>query len=177
MRSGDRDAAAAFLVRFGDRIRSRVRAKLSGRVRRLFDSQDILSTVARRLDRFVLSGQLTAANEPELWALVFRLAEHAVVDKARLLRRLERVEGEDSVFASELRSRLDDEASEEGDGLVAAALESTTDPTDRTILSLWLNDLPHAEIGRSVGLSAEAVRWRWHRIRARLQDRLRERAA
>ena len=88
MRSGDRVAAAVFITRYGSRIRRRIHGKLSPAMRRIFDSQDILSTLGRRLDQYVRFGRLAAASEDELWALVFRMAENAVIDKARVFRRL-----------------------------------------------------------------------------------------
>jgi hypothetical protein len=63
MRAGDRDAAAAFVTRYGTRIRRRLRGKMSPSIRRLFDSQELMSTVARRLDAFVRSGRLAAVSE------------------------------------------------------------------------------------------------------------------
>ena len=53
MRNGDREAAAQFITRYEDRIRRRIRGKLNPSVRRLFDSQDIFSTIGRRLDQYV----------------------------------------------------------------------------------------------------------------------------
>jgi hypothetical protein len=46
------------------------------------------------------------------------------------------------------------------------------DPTDRTILSLWLADTPHNITADYVGLSPAAVRQRWHSIRLRLRSAL-----
>ena len=60
MRAGDRAAAAAFITQYGDRVRRRVSGKLSPAMRRLFDSQEIMSTVARRLDHCVSGGELAA---------------------------------------------------------------------------------------------------------------------
>src|SRR5689334_16822079 len=80
MRAGDRNAAAQFMDRFGSRIRRRVRGRLRPAMRRLFDSQEIISTLARRLDLFVRGGQLNAETEGQLWTLVFKMAENAVID-------------------------------------------------------------------------------------------------
>lgn len=170
MREGDRHAAATFIDRYGDRIRRRVRGKLSPRMRRLFDSQEILSTVARRLDLYVRDNRLAAANLEQLWALIFRITENSVADKVRVLRRLDRVESPDSDFAAAFAGRLRraDEDEIDPDMPIHHAFEILTDQTDRTILALWLNDLPHTDIGECVGLTANAVRQRWHTIRGRL---------
>ena len=88
MRDGDREAAALFVSRYGPRIRRRIRGKLGPGMRRIFDSQDILSSVGRRLDAFIHGRKLTANNEQELWGLVHRIASRVLVDKARIFYQL-----------------------------------------------------------------------------------------
>jgi RNA polymerase sigma-70 factor (ECF subfamily) len=171
MRTGDRAAAAEFMDRFASRIRRRVRGRLRPAMRRLFDSQEILSTLARRLDLFVLGGKLTAASEAQLWSLVFTMAQNAVVDKARLFSRLRAAENSDD-FAHHLDERLENAERTKEDGAtfeldrVFTALE---DRTDREILSLWLHDTPHNMTAQLVGLKPDAVRQRWLSIRRKLQ--------
>lgn len=172
MRRGERAAAADFMNRFGSRLLRRVRTKLSQPMRRVFDSQDILSTLARRLDRFVSSGRLEAATEGQLWSLLQRMAEHAVVDKARVFRRLQSVETEDSGFARAMLARLRglERKSEDAPEIeIDRAMRSLRDPKDQTILTLWLMGTPHATTAEQVGLSAAAVRQRWVSIRSRLR--------
>lgn len=175
MRAGDRDAAAAFLDEFGPRIRRRVRGKLGPSMRRLFDSQEILSTLGRRLDMFVGQGKLQAATVPELWGLVFRMADNSLIEKARLFRALEAREGEDGPVARRMLERLREaeRQSEEGPLIeIDAALRSLEPGIDREILSLWLTGHTSAEIGQVVGLAAPAVRKRWEKIRHHLRDLL-----
>jgi len=82
-------------------------------IRRLFDSLEILSTVSRRLDLYVMSGRLTASTEAQLWELVFKMADNALVDKARGFREtLRATEGEDSELAYALAKRLRKASSE-----------------------------------------------------------------
>ena len=174
MRNGDREAAAQFIDRYGQRIRRRLRAKLSPSMRRLFDSQEILSTLARRLDSVVREGKLTADSEPRLWSLVLTISDHALVDKARLLDRLARVEGADGPAAREFRQRLHEAETSRPDGALGEldeVLKSLNDPIDRQVLSMWLNDIPHTLIGEELGMSAAAVRKRWQGIRTRLRER------
>jgi RNA polymerase sigma factor (sigma-70 family) len=175
MRHDDREAAAAFLQQYGPRIRRRIRGKLSPAMRRLYDSQDILSTLSRRLDLYVRSGQLEAMSEPQLWALVFRMADHAVIDKARVFRRLQQVEDEDGALAREFLRRLPkhDQAT---DIEVAMELERVLlllpDELDRRIVSFWIEGATSQEIAERVDLTAAAVRKRWERIRHELRERL-----
>ena len=175
MRSGDRRAAAEFITRYGSRIRRRIRGKLSPAMRRIFDSQEILSTVGRRLDQFVRYGRIEAASEGELWALVFRMAENAIVDKARVFRRLRRVEDEDGAFAHDLARRLRQAARAQKAGVeieLVRVLEHVPDPVDRQILSLWLVGTEHAAIADHMELAAATVRKRWQRIKETLHERL-----
>ncbi len=175
MRAGDRAAAAEFMTRYGPMIRRRIRGKLRPSMRRLFDSQEILSTVVRRLDRFVSEGKLSASNERQLWGLVLTMAEHAVLDKARIFRRLREVEGEDGGVARMLATRLRQAERPGGDGLeigIARVLDLLDDGVDRQILQLWLLAKSLNVIARDVALSPAAVRKRWQSIRTRLQRSL-----
>jgi DNA-directed RNA polymerase specialized sigma24 family protein len=172
MRNGDREASAEFMARFGSRLLRRIRSKLSQPMRRVFDSLDILSTLTRRLDLFVRDGRLEAINEAQMWCLLVKMAEHAIVDKARIFRRLQAVEAEDSPFAQRMLQRLqaaDQQYPGGAEAEVERALFSLDDPIDRTILSLWLTGTPHATTAQWVGLSPAAVRQRWQCIRARLR--------
>ncbi len=173
MRDGDRSAAAAFVTRYGARIRRRIRQKLSPAMRRIFDSQDILSTLGRRLDMFVRSRSVRATSEAQLWALVYRIADNAVVDKARVFRRLEEVETEDGPFAHDLLRRLRTAQERANDGAeveISSVMEFIKDPIDRQILHLWLLGTRHLVIAEFVELAPTAVRKRWQEIRYKLHD-------
>lgn len=173
MREGDRNAAASFLRDYGPRIRRRIRGKLGASMRRLFDSQEIMSTLGRRLDSFVGSHQLRAENMPELWALVFRLADNSLIEKARVFRSLEAKEGEDSPIAHVVARRLKAAERVDPDGSlieIDRAIEALTDAIDREILSLWLMGSNHTEIGQCVNLAPTAVRKRWQSIREKLRE-------
>jgi len=174
MRRGDRDAMGDFLARFGDRIRARVRLRLSPAVRRLADSQDLLATVGRRLDRFVVDGKLRASGPDELWSLVMTTAHNALYEKRRLLGRLQRVEGPDAVWARPAAAIVGSrDRDDEFEGLVERALDAAGSDLDRAIVSRWLAGDSLTEIGHTLGLSPEAARQRWRSIRLRLRDALR----
>jgi RNA polymerase sigma-70 factor, ECF subfamily len=175
MRAGDRAAAAEFLDRYGTRIRRRIRGKLGPAMRRLFDSQEIMSTLGRRLDAFVRTHQLSASSEPQLWSLVFTIADHALAEKARVFQALQRVEGEDSVFAQRVLGRLREAEERYPDGPeieIDRVLRSLDDPEDRQVLSLWLLGSQQRQIAEAMGLSLQAVRWRWERVRGRVREAL-----
>ena len=175
MRSGDRDAAASFLVNYGDLIRRRIRGKLGASVRRMFDSMDILSTIGRRFDRYVRDGKLQAVDEPQLWALLFHMAEAAVIDKVRMVKRLQIAEGEDGAIARELLARIQSAENSASDGaeiVLERALAALRSDDDRTVLTLWLADWPLFRIAEAMGITPAAARQRWHSIRLLLKDKL-----
>ena len=172
LREGDRVAAAEFVREYGDLIRRRIRGKLGSSMRRLFDSQDILSTVTRRLDRYVRSGRVRAVDEAQLWSLVFKIAEVAVVDRLRAFERLKAVEGEDSPVARELLTRMERAENTEphGSELVLEQVYSTlSSPADRELLTLWLADTPMFRIAAALNTTPAAVRQRWQAVRTRLK--------
>lgn len=166
MKGGDREAAAEFLIRYGSRVRRRIRGKLAPTMRRVFDSLDILSTLGRRLDLYVMSGKVSASNEAQLWSLLFRMADHALVDKARMFRTSQEIERETSFTTP---THTSDDA-ERRDGL-DHCFGLLDDPIDRSVLSLWLIGESPVEIGRQLKLGADAVRKRFKRIQARLKER------
>jgi RNA polymerase sigma-70 factor (ECF subfamily) len=172
LRAGDRAAAAEFISRFGPRIRRRIRGQLAPAMRRLFDSQDILSTLGRRLDAWIAGNQLQAVTASQLWALVFRIADNALIEKARVFRSLQAREGEDSPFAQGILRRLEQREKAEPDGAlieIDVAINALDDATDRDILALWLMGNQHKHIAESVGLPAPTVRKRWEKIRGQLR--------
>ncbi len=173
MRTGDREAAAEFFERYGSRVRRRIRGKLSRSMRRVFDSQDLMSTVSRRLDAFVGSCRLRASNSAQLFSLLNRIADRALADKGRVIRKLRSVEGEDSELARVLLERLNEEHNSGGAELeIEAVFRLVPDATDKTILSMWLADQPHTVTAECVGMEAATVRQRWKSIRERLREAL-----
>jgi DNA-directed RNA polymerase specialized sigma24 family protein len=174
MRSGDRAAAAEFMAQYGARIRRRVRGKLSPAMRRLFDSQDILSTLGRRLDLYVRAGRLRAVSENELWSLVFTVADHALVDLRRTTDYLRSIEGADGPLAQAMLRRINDAPEPGADASLGLArvFEALKDGTDREILSLWITDTPHHVTAELMGLTPAAVRKRWERIKDTLREDL-----
>jgi len=173
VRGGDREASAEFISRYGPRIRRRVRGKLSPAMRRLFDSQEILATVARRLDQMVASGRLHAVSDGQVWSLVFTIADRSLIEKARLFRTLQAKEGEDSPLALSILRRLKraEQRDPEGPEIeIDKVLLSLGDRLDRQILGLWLMGRGATSIAAAVDMEPASVRKRWERIRGQLRD-------
>lgn len=177
IRTGDRNAAAEFLTQNEALIRRRYRQKMGRAMRRLCDSQELVSTIARRFDKMVSDGEVRAASENQLWALIFTIGDHALADKARILQHLERVEGPDSDVAQEWRLRFAraERSSPDGmEGELDRMLRSLEEPLDRQILTMWLMGIELQVIADELSMEAAAVRKRWERIRSRLRISVRE---
>jgi RNA polymerase sigma factor (sigma-70 family) len=173
IRAGDRDAAADYGLAMAPLIRRRIRGKLGPRMRRMFDSFDIVSTVLRRLDLFVAAGQVRASSEDEFRALIMAITQNAVIDKTRILQRLQTCEGEDAEIAKLLLARAEhrQQAIEFAiDDSLDFAVQSLTCEVDKTILWLWLTGMQLQFVAQVMGLSTENARQRWLRIRARLRE-------
>lgn len=173
MRAGDREAACLFVSEFGEVIRRRVRGKLGRGMRRLFDSQEILSTLSRRLDRYVRDGQVRAGDTPQLWGLVFKMVDAALVDKARVYSRLRGIEGEDSEFARSALRKFHEKENQGDEGVeleIDAAFRCLRSDADRELLAMWLNDVPFTQIAALLNTTPDAARQRWKSIRTHLRS-------
>lgn len=172
IRTGDRDAAAAFLTQNEELIRRRYRQKMGRAMRRLCDSQELVSTIARRFDKMVSDGEVRAASERQLWALIFSIGDHALADKGRILRHLERVEGPDSDVAREWRLRFARAERSTPDGMegeLDSMLRALDEPIDRQILTMWLMGIEFSMIASELSMEPATARKRWERIRTRLR--------
>ncbi len=172
LRAGDRAAAADFILRYGPLIRRRVRGRLSPAARRVYDSQEILSTVARRFDAFVAGHRLEASDEAAVVSLVLRMAETAVLDKVKVMQRIRRLESEDRPFVQSLQRRMeraDEQATDGATVELARVFELASSAADRELLALRLHGLSHDAIAWMLGETTAAVRQRWHRLRDELR--------
>ncbi|RMD62037.1 MAG: hypothetical protein D6824_07285 [Planctomycetota bacterium] len=176
VRAGDREAAAQFLMVNSELIRRRVRGRLGPALRRIFESEDIVSTVGRRLDEYIRKGEPSVRTEGELLGLILRMAFNAVVDKGRICNRLQRVEQGEEVFASQMLRQLQNDAapptSASAESVVNRALETLDDEIDCRILWMWLMDRRLQDIAETLNMTAPAVRMRWARIKEKLRPML-----
>lgn len=180
MRTGDREAVAEFIGAFGSLLRRRVRGKLGIQMRRLFDSQDVLSSVTRVLDRCVRSGEIRALEPGQIWSLIYKIADSTVFDKWRVFERLKRAEQEDGLFAAAMASRLNGAAATHELGAeveLERLIASLERPLFKEILVMWLRGFQHTEIAFQLGITPETVRQHWMTIRQRLGAQLTERNA
>jgi len=137
---------------------------MSSRMRRLFDSQDMFSTVLRRLDQRIRNGRIEADGEKQLIALLHKIASGAFADRAR------RTDLDDRLLAAAARDRPVC-----GDGVArgdlpdtAALLAAVPDEADRELLILRSMGVEYDTIGVLQETRPEALRKRVERMVKRL---------
>lgn len=172
--AGDRRAAAAFVTQYERMLRRRIRAQLGSSMRRLFDSDDVFSTVCRRLDACVANESVRANSLPELLNLLTAIARNSIIDKGRILKRFELVEHEDSDFVHSFRAHAQQRWKTDTDSQIDIDRCLSTIPStrDREILLFWLAGRSHGSIAQELGLSPELTRKRWQLIKEHIRTTL-----
>ena len=165
---GDREAMAQFVMRIEPLVRRRISGKLGARMRRVFDSHDIFSTVVRRVDQYVANHEIRATSEAQLTALVLEVANKAVIDKVRMIKRLEETEKDPRVYELLRRSTTVDHDPIRSERLLERVFSSNLDNRDSQILWLWLSGTELRVIAEMFDMTPEAIRQRWARLRAAL---------
>ncbi|MFG0260604.1 MAG: ECF-type sigma factor [Phycisphaerales bacterium JB041] len=176
-RGGDSEAVGEFVSRYGPIIRSHFRRKIGASMHRLVDSQDLLSTISRRLCQRVQNGRVRAEDDQQLWALVYRIGNDALIDRVKIVSRLRSLESEGSPFVRGMRDRLDQggvDSPQEFAEELHRMLGLLSTSADRELLVQWLHGKSLADAGASLGMNAAMARKRWQRIRETLQDALAE---
>src|SRR5690606_38850915 len=75
---GDREAMAAFIFQYEDRIRRRLRGKLRPAARSIFDTQDVFAQVVASVDQYLVDSHLDVKHEEQLWKLIWTVGERIV---------------------------------------------------------------------------------------------------
>lgn len=170
MRSGDRAAALEVLERYSGLLRRHYCRQMGARMRRLFDTQDVLSTVLRRLDQRIRNGRIGATEEPELIALLHRIASGAIADRARKTTMDERLRTGAVRRAASMEAPPSGGAA--GDERTwKDVLDSIPDERDRELLVLRAMGAHYAGIGAVQDADPALLRKRMERMVRRLGDR------
>jgi len=172
IRARDREAIAEFIRNHEPLIRRRFRHKMGAALRRVVDSEDLVSTLSRRLDAYMAMGHLSATTQDQLWALVLRVAERSIVDKLRELQRSPGPGGGLFLETAASPERLGELVAAAGSGWTAEDIMRLIPECDREIARGWLKGLDYRSIGAPLGMSADTVRQRWHRIKLELRKRM-----
>ena len=169
----DRQSIAEYLISHRDRIRAVARRKLTANARSVFDSEDVFSSVLRRVDTMMDAGTLRPRSVAELWALIDAITRNNAINRTRLIERARALLAEEGPYAQSLLDRLtryttDDEATV----LMYRMMGCLKDENDRQVLSLHLRGATHKAIAGLLGISEDASRQRWRAVRGALQEKL-----
>ncbi|MEM9083723.1 MAG: hypothetical protein AAGB34_09015 [Planctomycetota bacterium] len=166
IRNGDRDAAAEFILRHRLYLIRRIRGMLSQSARSLSETEDVFSSVARRLDRAVMNESINAENVDQLLAYLFRTSDNTCHTLWRKGRRGTRASAK--VHQSEFEGIETEDQSE-----LIETIEKHSkagDYIDESMLQLRARGYTFTRIANALSLSPDLIRQRWHRMRKRIRD-------
>ena len=169
VRDGDRDAAAALVLRYGPIIRRRLRNKLSPDLRRVYDEEDLLASVARRFDASVKGGRVAVEGEQQLIAFLLGIGRRTVAERARKFGVGPRARSAMAESSRQWRERADVDAP--GCTEAQELCRAVRGEGHRELLCWVLAGRSLAEFARVHGISPATVRMRWQRLRAMVRRR------
>ncbi|MCB9845679.1 MAG: sigma-70 family RNA polymerase sigma factor [Phycisphaeraceae bacterium] len=167
-----REELASFVLERREQIRAIARAKLPRGVRSVFDSEDVVSTVLRRVDGMIQSGALRARTFMELESLIGVVAENVSITKSRLVEiaRHRRLDNESIWEMLEHRAERC-AGNEEAAGLLFKMLGSLDGADQRQMFLLRFRGASHRVVARQLGIAEDACRKRWSTVCQSLNER------
>ncbi len=166
-----RAEVAEFMFRNREVILRRIRNKLSAArsARAMTDTEDLFSSMVRRLDGLAAADSLRAAMDAQLWTLALKTARNLVLEKYRVAARLRRLqEDERGPLRRPEESPL---RKETGAAELECVLSSLADDADRELLLMKLAGLPVSALAARMGVGVEVAWQRWSRLCRRLRGR------
>jgi RNA polymerase sigma factor (sigma-70 family) len=177
-RDGDEQAAEALFARYFERLTSLARSRLSTRLARRTDPEDIVLSVYRSFFVGAREGRFVLSRGGDLWRLLSSITTHKLLKQARhegAARRSFSVEVPLDQVAEERFSERRYDPTPEDALAIADELEqvfSLLDPFGRRVLELRLQGLKISEIAEDAGRSERTVRRSLAQIRELMADRL-----
>jgi RNA polymerase sigma-70 factor (ECF subfamily) len=171
-RAGDEDAARQIVERYVDRLVALARQRLSPRLARRFDPEDVMQSVFRTFFDRARAGQFHVEGPDDLCKLLTRITIHKTFRQVAFHRAAKRnldreaSQGEDDL--QRLLELLDREPSPEEANVFIDLLDdflSQLRTQDRQILELRLQGHTNVEIADRLGISERQVRRLMERIR------------
>jgi len=178
LRDGDDSAAEAICARYFHRLTLLARSRLSARLARRTDPEDIVQSVYRSFFAGVREGRYTLGRGGDLWRLLASITKHKLLRQVRHQgadrRSIDRECSLDQVGEGGLPDREREPTPEEALAL-ADELErvfALLDAFGRRVLELRLQGLQIATIAADTGRAERSVRRALARIRELLAGRL-----
>ena len=164
---GDTTAADAIFDRYTSRLMALARSRLSPKLARRVDADDIVQSTYRSFFVHAREGEFVAEHDGDLWRLLATMTLHKLGRQAKRHRAAKRSLEREATGVPDAPDRLGQLADREPSAadVVAAAEElhwlmSQFDPIQREALQLRLHDQTAEEIAATIGRSERTVR-RW----------------
>ena len=151
-------------------IHRRIHRLLREESRKITDTEEILSTSMRRIDRIIEDDRLVAQSDAQVIALVNAVIDRTILEKARVARRLISRE----VKAAHLKAAYEKNSVQVDNDLLVKIGQQISDPIDREIVLLRARDQSFGSIAQHLNMEPEAARKRWSRIRNRVREFMKE---
>lgn len=161
----NRESAADFILRNAERIRAVARRNLTRHAQCCVGSDDILSSVLRRVDEMSASQDLRPVSDAELWRLIERITVNTAASYTRVLERATTFLANDGDYAHASRQMQSSTADPEDTVALAHKLLTRLRQDDNhQLFLLRMRGASHAVIAQCLGISETAARKRWSTI-------------
>jgi RNA polymerase sigma-70 factor (ECF subfamily) len=178
-RAGDEDAARQIVERYVDRLVALARQRLSPRLARRFDPEDVLQSVFRTFFDRARAGQFHVEGPDDLCKLLTRITIHKTFRQVAFHRAAKRTPEREAVQDADngpdILELLDREPSPAEANLFVDQLEGLLKeirPDDRQILEMRLLGHTNAEIAAQLGISERTIRRLMERLRSLAEKKL-----
>ena len=181
LKDGNQEAAQVLFDRYVDRLVALARSRLSTRMRRRVEPEDIVQSVCRSFFRHAQEGAYTLPEKQSLWHLLAAITINKVrgqvefhTAKKRALQLEVSVAGARSGYSVVPEALAQEPAAEDAEAILeelGGAL-GALDPLGRQVFELHLAGVPFDEICAEVKRSGRTVRRVLEKVRKDLEQRL-----
>ena len=181
LKEGNEEAAQVLFDRYVQRLVALARSRLSARMRRRVEPEDIVQSVCRSFFRHAQEGAYTLPEKKSLWSLLAAITINKVrgqVEFHTAKKRAFQLEvsaiGTRSAYAMPPEALAQEPAAEEAEVILEELGEAmgSLDPLGRQIFELHLAGVPFDEICTEVQRSGRTVRRALEKVRKDLEQRL-----
>lgn len=177
-RSGDEDAARQVVDRYLTRLVALARSRLSEKLARKVDPDDIVQSALRSFFVRARDGQYAIERAGDLWALLAAITKHKLLKKARHYGQQKRDAGvEQPIIGADNNAAFAGQPPEAEAIALADEVEAMMrelDPLQREMLELRLQGKPIPEVAAAVQRSERTVRRFLGSFRDQLEERFKE---
>lgn len=165
-----RDEIAQVLADHQADLRRVARLRLSTSMVRLFDSADVFSTIMRRVDELAASGEVRFDSSNAVLAFARSMVKNTIIDKHRIVKRIERAESDEFSHLRGFQGVVESGSSADAESAIEKVMGHIQCPQNKFILWTWLAGFSQQQTADLLGMSVDALRHRWLRIRHRIAD-------